>query len=87
MVDRSLTWKGVEKAMRTLSTRVLLGAGEQKKKIYPTNFTESEDVAASNDEELNTQSTYQVVVEDEDALTAEVVEMLAQSGDDDALMV
>ena len=65
-----------------------LAAGEQKKKIYPTNFTRVlEDVAASNDEELNTQSTYQVVVEDEDALTAEVVEMLAQSGDDDALMV
>ena len=58
-----------------------------KKKIYPTNFTESEDVAASNDDDMNTQSTYQVVVEDEDALTAEVIEMLAQSGDDDALVV
>ena len=87
MVDGKLTWKEVEKAMRTLSTRVLLGAGEQKKKIYPTNFTESEDVAASNDDDMNTQSTYQVVVEDEDALTAEVIEMLAQSGDDDALVV
>jgi hypothetical protein len=29
MVDGKLTWKEVEKAMRTLSTRVLLGAGEQ----------------------------------------------------------
>jgi len=87
MVDGKLTWKEVEKAMRTLSTRVLLGAGEQKKKIYPTNFTESEDVAASNDDDMNTQSTYQVVVEDEDALTAEVIEILAQSGDDDALVV
>ena len=33
MVDGKLTWKEVEKAMRTLSTRVLLGAGEQKKKF------------------------------------------------------
>ena len=33
------------------------------------------------------QSTYQVTVEDEDAFTAEVADMLAQSGDDDALMV
>ena len=87
MADGKMTLKDVERAMRTLSTRVLLGPGEHKKKIYPINFTETEDVTAPQDDEVSIQSTYQVMVEDEDALTTEVAEQLAQSGDDDALLV
>ena len=33
----------IEQAMRTLSTRVLLGTVEVKRKVYPTNFAESDD--------------------------------------------
>jgi hypothetical protein len=33
----------IEQAMRTLSTRVLLGTVEVKRKVYPTNFVESDD--------------------------------------------
>jgi len=73
--------------MRTLSTRVLLGSGEQKKKICPTNYVESEESHATNDEEVPMQSTYQMITEDEEALTAETIDQMAQAGDDDALTV
>ena len=77
----------VEQAMRTLSTRVLLGSGEQKKKIYPTNYVEPEENHANNDDEVPLQSTYQVITEEEEALTAETIDQMAQAGDDDALTV
>ena len=41
----------IEQAMRTLSTRVLLRAGEQKKnKIYPVNFVENDESHVNHDE-------------------------------------
>eukprot|EP00435_Cladocopium_sp_Y103_P017775 s1076_g4.t1 len=87
MSDGKLSLKAVEQAMRTLSTRVLLGAAEPKKKIYPTNFTESEQGYTGNDDEISVQSTYQAAVEEEDVLTTEAIDLMAQSGDEDAMMV
>ena len=52
----------IEQAMRTLSTRVLLGTVEVKRKVYPT------------------------TVEEEDALTAEALDLMAQQGDEDAML-
>eukprot|EP00435_Cladocopium_sp_Y103_P011835 s4451_g3.t1 len=85
MSQGQLSLKEVEKAMRALSTRVLLGAGEPKKKIYPTNYTEADESMSLEDPPL--QSTYQVVTEEEDALTAEAIDVMAQAGDEDALLV
>eukprot|EP00435_Cladocopium_sp_Y103_P065523 s232_g27.t1 len=87
MSNGPLSLKAVEQSMRTLSTRVLLGTTEPKKKIYPTNFTENEGKYAMQDDEISVQSTYQATVDEEDALTTEVIEQLAQAGDDDALVV
>ena len=63
----------IEQAMRTLSTRVLLGAGEQKKKIYPTNFVENEDTQVSHEGDGQMHSTFQAVTEEENAMTAETI--------------
>ena len=41
MVNGPLTLKDVEKSMRALSTKILVGAAE-KKKIYPANYVEPE---------------------------------------------
>ena len=76
----------IEQAMRTLSTRVLLGAGEQKKKIYPTNFVENDETHVNQDDEGQMQSTFQVVTEEEDAMTAETIDQMALAGDEDALL-
>lgn len=51
MTGGSLDIKEVEKAMRTLSTRVLLNQGEGKKKVYPTNNVDSEEAAPPPPEE------------------------------------
>lgn len=43
MTNGSLEVREIEKAMRTLSTKVLMGSGEVKKKVYPTNYVEPEE--------------------------------------------
>ena len=73
--------------MRSLSTRVLLGPGETKKKVYPINFSEVEETAAPSDESRPMQSTYAAIHEDEDVLTTEHLEYLVSQGDEDAHVV
>ena len=73
--------------MRTLSTRVLFGSGEVKKKVYPANYVDASDDHAHNDDETVPHSTYHAAVEEDDVLTAETVESLAQAGDEDAMYV
>ena len=87
MTNGELKLKSVEQAMRTLSTKVLLSSGEPRKKIYPTNYVEPDDVPPGNDDETPIQSTYSAMTEDEDALPPEALEQMALSGDADALTV
>eukprot|EP00435_Cladocopium_sp_Y103_P059980 s1270_g21.t1 len=87
MTNGEIKLKNVEQAMRTLSTKVLLSAGETKKKIYPTNFVESDEPQGQQDDETLMQSTYHVSAEEDDALSAEVLDHMASQGDEDALLV
>lgn len=87
MTGGTLKTTDVDKAMRSLSTKVLLGTGE-KKKIYPTNFAEPEETNPDQSEEWSgTQSTFLATAEEEDALTAEQIDSLASNGDEDALTI
>ena len=61
-----LTAAAVDQAMRSLSTRVLMGPGEAKKKIYPINSSEVEEPPTQSDESLPVQSTYVAYHEEED---------------------
>ena len=87
MSGGELSLTKMESAMRTLSTRVLFGSGEVKKKVYPANYVDASDDHAHNDDETVPHSTYHAAVEEDDVLTAETVESLAQAGDEDAMYV
>eukprot|EP00435_Cladocopium_sp_Y103_P019549 s1700_g4.t1 len=87
MTNGELKLQGVEQAMRTLSTKVLMSSGETKKKIYPTNYVEPEDVPAGHDDEMSMHSTYYTQVDDDEGVTNESLEQLVQAGDADALVV
>eukprot|EP00435_Cladocopium_sp_Y103_P015009 s850_g3.t1 len=75
----------VEQSMRTLATTIL--STEPKKKVYPTNFVETEPQNGSLDDDSNMNNAYYVHTEEEDALSAENLEYLAQGGGEDALLI
>ena len=75
----------VEQSMRTLATSVL--STEPKKKIYPTNFVETENVNPSVEDETTVNYAYYTQIEDDDALSAETLDSLAHGGDEDALLI
>ena len=87
MAGGELSLTKIEAAMRTLSTKVLFGSGETKKKVYSTNFVDAHDENHAHDEDSMPQSTVHVSTEEEDALSAELVDSLASAGDEDAMMV
>jgi len=88
MAGGSMDLTQIEKSMRTLSTKVLFSAGEPKRKIYPANLVEQDEVSTNQAEEEGIfQSTYHVSVDEEDILTAEHIEVMANQGDEDALTV
>eukprot|EP00435_Cladocopium_sp_Y103_P010196 s1651_g2.t1 len=87
MTGGELSLKKIESAMRTLSTKVLFGAGEVRKKIYPVNHVETSETASSHDDENVPFSTYHAAVEEDDALSAEALDSLVQAGDEDAMVV
>eukprot|EP00435_Cladocopium_sp_Y103_P069789 s1190_g34.t1 len=87
MTNGELSVIKIEQAMRALSTKVLFGSGEVKKKIYPANFVETGDEAREPEEDSTVQSTFHAAAEEEDVLTAEALESLVQSGDEDAMYV
>ena len=87
MTNGNLQVKTVEQAMRTLSTKVLLSNGEPKKKIYPTNFVEPDEVPKYQEAEPPFHSTYHVMSEEEEALTTEILDQMVNNGDEDALVV
>ena len=87
MTGGELSLSKVEQAMRTLSTRVLFGSGEVKKKVYPANYVDTGDEHVNQADEIMTQSTYHVSVDEDEALTAETIESLVQAGDEDAMVV
>ena len=80
MVNGPLTLKEVEKAMRALSTKILVGTAE-KKKIYPANYVEPE-----NQENETTSSPAFATsswTEDEEC-DQETINYMANMGDNDA---
>ena len=72
-------------AVRSLSTNVLTGTTD-KKKVYPTNYVNSDDEEQNNEETQYGQPSYLAQYEDEE-VTHEYIENLAASGDGDALAV
>ena len=88
MTAGSMDLTRIEQAMRTLSTKVLLSAGEPKKKVYPANFVEQDETGVNMaEDEGNFQSTFNVSVDEEDILTAEHIEQLAGQGEEGALVI
>ena len=75
MVGDKLTVDGVEKAMRQLSTKVLVGQSDGKKRIYPVNMVEEEN------EEINW-TTDNEPIDEEQAIIC-----LAEQGDEEALLI
>ena len=74
----------IEGAMRSLSTNVLNSSGgQEKKKVYPINFTEPDDVDSSKD--FN--PAYAMNLEDDEEANQETIESMASWGDSDALAV
>ena len=51
MTDSVLSVTKIEKAMRTLSTKVLFGMGDVRKKAYPANCVESSDIQGPPEED------------------------------------
>ena len=75
----------IEGAMRSLSTNVLTGQGSvEKKKVYPTNFIETEENEPPRDS--GTGQAY-VLQQEEEELTQDAIDSLASWGDADALAV
>ena len=84
MTNGVLEKTALEEAMRSLSTNVMTGPGStEKKKIYPTNFIEPDEMEFNKD--IN--QTYAMGHEDEEELTYETIENMASWGDADALTV
>jgi hypothetical protein len=75
MAGDPLTQEGVEKAMRQLSTKVLVGQGESRKKVYPVNHIEDEPEEAHHVQETET-------IDEEHAIV-----LLAEQGDEDAQLI
>ena len=89
MVNGQLDTGKVEKAMRSLATRVLVGANEPRKKVYPINYVETENEATineSNDYQYASANWTTTSQEDED-VDPDTVDQLAQQGDQDAMVV
>ena len=75
MAGDPLTQEGVEKAMRQLSTKVLVGQGESRKKVYPVNYIEDEPEEAHCVQETEN-------IDEEHAIV-----LLAEQGDEDAQLI
>ena len=71
--------EAVEQAMRSFSTNVLTGTTD-KKKVYPTNYVNSDDEEQNNEETQYGQPSYLAQYDDEE-VTNEYIENLAASGD------
>ena len=75
MAGDPLTQEGVEKAMRQLSTKVLVGQRESRKKVYPVNYIEDEPEEAHFVQETEN-------IDEEHAIV-----LLAEQGDEDAQLI
>ena len=84
MTNGVLEKTAIEGAMRSLSTNVLTGSSSvEKKKIYPTNFIEADDM--ENPKEIS--QTFAANHEEDEELSFEAIESLAAWGDADALTI
>ena len=84
MTNGVLEKTAIEGAMRSLSTTVLTGSSSvEKKKIYPTNFIEVDEM--ENPKEVN--QTFAANHEEDEELSFEAIESLAAWGDADALTI
>ena len=85
MTGGKMEAKLIDQSMRSLATRVLTGINEPKKKVYPTNFIEEESHDPTDAfEPAWTASSY---VAEEEPDDFEVIEILANQGDADALTI
>ena len=75
MVGDTLSPEKVEGAMRQLSTRILMGQSDGKKKVYPVNYMEEETDEAFVSQEVENY--------DEEA----AIQWLAEQGDEEAMVV
>ena len=75
--------------MRSLATRVLVGANEPRKKVYPINYVETENEAmVSESMDLSHASANWTTTSPEDVdVDPDTVEQLVQQGDQDAMVV
>ena len=89
MVNGQLEIGKVEKAMRSLATRVLVGANEPRKKVYPINYVETENEAmVSESMDLSHASAnWTTTSPEDDDVDPDTVEQLVQQGDQDAMVV
>ena len=76
--------KAINQAMRSLATKVLLGANEVKKKVYPLNYVDH-----SLNETHEGESAFAVSNswEEDDVVDAEYIDSMAAQGDQDAMFV
>ena len=75
MAGNPLTPSSVEKAMRQLSTQVLVGQPEGKKKVYPINYVEEEP------EEIHYAMENEIMDEEQ------AIILMAEQGDDEAQLI
>ena len=80
--------KVIEHAMRSLSTSVLTGSMNDKKKVYPTNFVDDpQDSTGDAADHFGADQSLYLAQADDEEISAEQLDQLASSGDADAWTV
>ena len=86
MTNGDMDTKKIEQSMRTLATNIL-SSGENRKKVYPTNFVEPEVGFVATDQDGSSGAGMNNYYTEDDEVDQELVEHLAAQGDSDALNV
>jgi len=86
MTNGDMDTKKIEQSMRTLATNIL-SSGENRKKVYPTNFVEPEVGFVAADPDGSSGAGLNNYYPEDDEVDHELVEHLAAQGDSDALNV
>ena len=88
MTNGAFDERAIEKAMRSLSTSVLTGSLQEKKKVYPTNYVEDpQDSPGDSVDHFGTDQSLYAAQGEDDEVPTELLEQLATTGDADALTV
>ena len=88
MTNGAFDERAIEKAMRSLSTSVLTGSLQERKKVYPTNYVEDpQDSPGDSVDHFGTDQSLYAAQGEDDEVPTELLEQLATTGDADALTV